>query len=243
MLGATLDSLLSVVFPVRCLSCDAAVESAAFGHACGRCWQRTKILSQGTLLCDKCGDTSFHKGSLTHAVCTQCDGYAYDKARSAAIYEWAVRASVIRLKTDQHPARRTRDLISTEFEASGLGPHDIIIPVPLAPQRKLERGFNQAEIIAAQIAKIDRTPIDTLSLSRTVHTPIHRAGMDRKARERTVEKAFAVTRPNRVKGRRVLLVDDVLTSGATAAACAAVLKKSGAAAVNVFTLARAAKLF
>jgi predicted amidophosphoribosyltransferase len=74
---------------------------------------------------------------------------------------------------------------------------------------------------------------------RTSHTPIHRAAMDRKARAATVERSFEVKIPRLVTGRNIILVDDVLTSGSTASACASVLKKNGAARVDVITLARA----
>ena len=116
---------------------------------------------------------------------------------------------------------------------------DVIIPIPLSKKRKLERGFNQAEIIAAEIARASGIPIDAASLVRKLHTPIHRIGMDKKARELTVKNAFEVVRPRLIDGRNILLVDDVFTSGATASYCAKVLKKNGAKQVNVFTLARA----
>ena len=81
--------------------------------------------------------------------------------------------------------------------------------------------------------------IDKLSLSRKIHTPIHRAAMDRKARDLTVRNAFEISRPKLVNGANVLLIDDVFTSGATASQCAKVLKKAGAKKVSVLTLARA----
>ena len=116
---------------------------------------------------------------------------------------------------------------------------DLIIPIPLSKRRKLERGFNQAEIIAAEIARTTGIPVDALSLARKLHTRIHRVGMDQKARELTVKNAFEVLRPKLIQGRNILLVDDVFTSGATSSYCAKVLKKNGAGKVNVFTLARA----
>ena len=77
-------------------------------------------------------------------------------------------------------------------------------------------------------------------MTRTIHTPMHRAGMDAKGRALTVEKAFAVTRPKLIAGKNILLVDDVLTSGATISACAKILKKNGARKVFVLTVARVA---
>ncbi len=103
----------------------------------------------------------------------------------------------------------------------------------------IERGFNQAEIIAKSVANITGIPVDSHSLVRTTHTPMHRVGMDKRARELTVVNAFKVVRPNLIKGSRILLVDDVFTSGSTASNCAKALKKAGAERVKVLTLARA----
>jgi ComF family protein len=116
---------------------------------------------------------------------------------------------------------------------------DLILPIPLSKHRRLERGFNQAEVIAAAVAARINVPVDRQSLARRLHTPIHRVGMDQKARELSVRNAFEVQRPKLIGGKNVVLVDDVLTSGATASGAAKVLKKAGAGQVLVFTLARA----
>src|SRR5260370_1334885 len=120
-----------------------------------------------------------------------------------------------------------------------IGNSDLIVPIPLSKQRKQERGFNQAEIIAAELSRVSGIPVDASSLIRKFHTPIHRMGMDQKAREITVKNVFEVVRPRLIAGKNILLVDDVFTSGATASFCAKVLKKNGAVKVNVFILARA----
>ena len=116
-----------------------------------------------------------------------------------------------------------------------------MMPVPLSPKRKGERGFNQAEVIGRFLSGKIGIPLDTFSLVRSKHTPMHRAGMDRKARDLTVKNAFEVFRPNLVKGRSVVLVDDIFTTGATASYCAKELKKKGAVSVRVVTLARAVR--
>ncbi|WP_211626963.1 phosphoribosyltransferase family protein [Leptolyngbya sp. 7M] len=113
------------------------------------------------------------------------------------------------------------------------------MPVPLSRERRFERGFNQAEVIAKVVARTLNISMDAKSLTRTAHTLAHRAGMDSKARANTVEKAFRVVREGFVKEKRVLLVDDVLTTGSTVSACARELRRSGAGSVTVFTIARA----
>jgi ComF family protein len=125
------------------------------------------------------------------------------------------------------------------LSSDDLGGFDLIIPVPLSKKRAVERGFNQAETIASQVSGLVGIPIDAASLIRKKHTPMHRAAMDKKAREMTVKNAFEVSRPKLIEGKSILLVDDILTSGATASYCAKALKKKGAAGVKVFTLARA----
>jgi ComF family protein len=115
------------------------------------------------------------------------------------------------------------------------------MPVPLSPKRKGERGFNQAEVIGRFLSGKIGIRLDTFSLVRSKHTPMHRAGMDRKARDLTVKNAFEVFRPNLVKGQSVVLVDDIFTTGATASYCAKELKKKGAVSVRVVTLARAVR--
>jgi ComF family protein len=131
------------------------------------------------------------------------------------------------------------DRIPQILDSTGYDNYDLVLPVPLSTKRRAERGFNQAEFIASHIAKILHKTVDTRSLSRKVHTPMHRASMDRKAREQSVKNAFEVIRPKLIEKRSILLVDDILTSGATVSNCARSLKKAGAQRIEVFTLARA----
>jgi ComF family protein len=113
------------------------------------------------------------------------------------------------------------------------------VPVPLSRKRHFERGHNQADVIAHTIADLTRFPVIANALQRVDSSPIHRVGMDKKAREATVKNSFAVNTPRLIDGTDVLLVDDVFTSGSTASYCARVLKKNGATSVKVITLARA----
>lgn len=120
---------------------------------------------------------------------------------------------------------------------------DAVVSVPLSTRRLRERGFNQAAVLGKVVARHTAIPLDEISLVRSTHTPMHRVGMDRKARAATVKNAFQVVRPKLVEGKNILLIDDVLTSGETASVCAGVLKKVGAVTVNVLTVARAEKLY
>jgi ComF family protein len=114
---------------------------------------------------------------------------------------------------------------------------DVVIPVPLHNRRLWWRGFNQAALLAMTIARRLEKPLDVKSLARSKMTP-PQTSQDHDARRRNVRRAFAVARPASVKGKRILLIDDVMTTGATVDECARMLMASGAARVDVLTLAR-----
>lgn len=237
MLKALTDPLLSIIYPRECRVCSGHVTSLDDGAACGNCWTTTKLFTGKEMLCEKCGAFFADEAAAIPVFCHKCEEHFYDKAIAAGIYEKALSASIVELKSTPNLSPHTRAIISDIGHR--LPDVDLIIPIPLSKLRQIERGYNQAELIAKCIADLTGTAIDIASLTRRSHTPIHRMGMDQKARELTVEKAFEVVRPKLISGKRILLVDDVLTSGATASACAKALKKKGSAEVYVFTLARA----
>ena len=239
MFSVLKDALFSVTLPKECGSCGGPVDKAAGSPACSDCWASTKIFSGEEMLCIKCGAFFDDDAAAQPISCPFCEDQKYDRAIACGVYKNALAASVVSLKTTPKISNRLRSLIESAVVYRELSPFDLIIPIPLSAARRTERGFNQAEVIARIISKISSVPVDAGSLRRRRHTAIHRVGMDRRARELSVENAFEVTRPKLVKGCRALLVDDVLTSGSTASACAAVLKKTGAVRVEVFTLARA----
>lgn len=239
MLQKALDSLLALAYPQICQVCRHSVENSADGAACEKCWAETRIFAGKETLCAKCSAFLQAKPLNHQTFCHQCDTHFYDAAHAVGLYENALAASVVRLKTEPFVARNLKKLFVSAFENSPFQDADVIIPVPLSKKRFLERGFNQAEIIAEVLAKKSGLKTDKQSLARKIHTPMHRAAMDRRARELTVENAFEVARPNLVKGKKILLIDDVFTSGATASYCAKALKKKGADKVYVLTLARA----
>jgi ComF family protein len=115
---------------------------------------------------------------------------------------------------------------------------DLIVPVPLHPRRLARRGFNQAALLARPVAERLTIPIDPWSLERIVDTA-PQAELDGESRRRNVRDAFEVRRPRRVVGKRVLLIDDVATTGATLSACAAALRRAGAVDVQALVVARA----
>lgn len=236
------DAALALVYPQACADCGRSVESRHDGVACDKCWDATHLFSKDDALCWKCGLFTAAEVSLEkrrNIRCGQCDDYAFDAARSCGFYEGALRASILELKRQPRVARRLAHLLFAALEREPISSADLIIPVPLHPARERERGFNQATLLARELARLSRLPIDEHSVMRGVHTERHRAGMDSIARRKSVAGAFTVRRRDRIAGRRVLLIDDVFTTGATVSACAAALKDAGAEEVFVLTVARA----
>lgn len=234
-----LDSLLTVFYPQACENCGASVENFEFGTACEKCWNRTRFFTGKETACHKCSKFLSDKEIDFKTFCHQCDAHFYEQARAAGLYEHALQASVLSLKNEPFVSKKLREVFTSAFEKSEFQDADLIVPIPLSKKRRLERGFNQAEILAKTLSDASAIELDEKTLVRKIDTPVHRAGMDNKARELTVKNAFEVTRPNLIKDKKILLVDDVFTSGATASVCAKVLKKSGAEKVYVLTLARA----
>ena len=241
-LSSLYDAALALVYPQACAVCGASVESRHDGVACGSCWQATRVFSDDDTLCWKCGlftEAALDRDQRQSIRCGRCDDEVFSAARACGFYEGALRASILELKREPHvPAHLARLMFETQQRAP-LNSANMITPVPLHPERERERGFNQALLLARALARLSGLPLDEHSVVRRLHTERHRAGMDAKARRQSVAKAFTIRHPKLVAGRRVLLVDDVFTTGATVSACAAALKDAGAEEVVVLTLARA----
>ena len=239
MLKALKNSLLSLAYPQQCRVCERPVDQIENGVACSACWSETRIFVGKEMVCAKCGAFFQMSGVPAELNCHKCSDHFYEKARAAGIYEKALAASILDLKKHPNIPRILNRTLIAAFERNGFAVASLIVPVPLSKARQLERGYNQAGRLAEIVSNHSGIPLDTFSLERSKHTPVHRVAMDKKARELTVVNAFKVKRPKLIPGQKVLLVDDVFTSGATASACAKVLKKNGASEVNVLTLARA----
>lgn len=239
MFSKIYDSLLTVAYPQTCRICKNGVENRADGVACADCWDETFIFDGGETLCGKCGRFLQVGTADFQTFCHRCDEHFYDAARAVGVYEKVLATAIIHLKREPFVAERLRENFLDRFETSDFHDSTRIIPVPLSKKRRLERGFNQAAVLAELLSKKTNLPLDTQSLVRTAHTPMHRAAMDTKAREASVKNAFQIERPNTVKDAVVLLIDDVFTSGATVSACAKILKENGANKVYVLTVARA----
>lgn len=237
------DAALSLAYPQACAVCGVeCVESRADAPACAKCWDATRVFKGDETLCWKCGvlaPASLPVEKRSGVRCRRCDAETFAAARACGLYEGALRASVLNLKREPFVRARLARLLAQTVAREPLSSATLAVPVPLHAERESERGFNQASLLARAVSKQTGLRLDEWSLARVAYSARHRAGMDALARRETVENAFAVTRPRLVEGERVLLVDDVFTTGATASACAVALLASGASEVFVLTAARA----
>jgi ComF family protein len=243
-LSAFYDACLNLIYPQPCRVCDERiVESRADGVACRACWKKTRVFGGGgaaEILCEKCGAyLETNAAQKFNAFCRRCDEDAFDAARAAGLYEHALLATILNLKEIPRVPKRLQEVFFRAFLKSPFTDATKIIPVPLSKARFKERGFNQAARLAKTLAKRTGLPLDEHTLIRQIHTPPHRAAMDKKSRAESVRGAFQVARPKLIENEIILLVDDVFTSGATASNCAAALKEKGARSVYVLTAARA----
>jgi ComF family protein len=239
--GAIRDAALALLYPQDCEACGSSVESRADGAACSDCWSQTHIFSSEDVVCWKCGAPvagTVPAEKLEQVLCGRCKGESFTAARAVGVYEGALRAAVIALKREPFVAERLAGLLYKASLEPPLATATRIIPVPLHPERKVARGFNQAAELGRALSRLARLPLDEWSLARIHHTERHRALMDERSRRESVLDAFQVTRPRLIEGERLLLIDDVYTTGATASACAQALLRAGAQSVFVLTLAR-----
>lgn len=236
-----INSTLALIYPQTCAVCGESVESRKDGLVCAACWQNTRIFTGMETACYKCGalaQRDFENVTNVKTFCRRCNEDKFDFARAGGVYEGALRASILSLKKEPHVSQRLSQLF---FEAQCRMPLNgatKIIPVPLHEERLKERGFNQAAVLANALSKMTKLTVDDVSIVRVIHAEKHRSGMDAKARRESVKDAFKVVSPRLVKGEKVLLIDDVFTTGATVSACAEKLKEAGACEVFVLTVAR-----
>jgi ComF family protein len=239
MLHALKSTLIDTLYPPRCLACTEATDAP---HGlCGTCWRDTHFIAGTT--CGKCGVPLIGDAGAED-ICEGCRRHppAWDRGAAAMLYHGAGRRMVLALKHGDRldmvrplagwMAVAGRDLLSSA---------DVIAPVPLHWRRLVMRRYNQSAELARRLARLSgRRAVTDLIIRRRATVP--QEGMDRGARAANQSGAFAVAPRHAatVAGRTVLVIDDVLTSGATLSACADCLKEAGAARVDVLTLARVA---
>ncbi len=230
---------LDVVFPPACISCRAAIE--AHGALCPACWGQVRFIEKP--YCDRLG-TPFAadlgaEGLLSPEAIAHPPVYA--RARAVARFEdGPVRHLVHRLKYgDRLELAQPLGLQMARAGRELLAEADFLLPIPLHRGRLFWRRFNQANALAAVISKAAKVPLDPFLLKRTRATP-SQVGLTKVQRAENMHGAFEVPDAEKIKieGRALLLIDDVLTSGATLNAAARVLLRAGAARVDALVFAR-----
>ena len=228
--------LIDLIYPPRCPLCGEGL--AAQGGLCGACWQELAI--PGEPACALC-QRPFGEGVAEGAICAPClaEPPRHDGIAAGTLYNDASRKLVLAFK---HGRRIALAPFLARLIAARL-PHLegnwLAVPVPLHRRRLWRRGFNQSALLAREIARLGGAEVVVDGLVRTKATPVL-GGLGRQARSRALAGAIAANprRAERLKGAQVLLVDDVMTSGATGTACVSALKRAGAGKVVIACFAR-----
>lgn len=235
-----LRELLAVVYPPTCYGCRADTEGGGF---CRTCLDR--IRPPGSPMCPICG-VPFVSGGPHDHLCGTCllRRPRFDRARACAVYDAHDDQSPLRRCLHLYKYQRRAELASPlaellqRYSPYDLHAYDGLLPVPLHPERLRWRGFNQAILLVRPLALAAGQVVDPFSLVRVRATP-PQVDLTEARRRDNVRHAFAVRDPSKIRGRRILLIDDVMTTGATVDECARVLKRAGARRVDVLVLARA----
>jgi ComF family protein len=231
-------TLLDTLYPPHCLACDAQVQDP--GTLCGQCWSSTPFVDG--LACDKCGIPLLGDKDDGGALCDDCLTVArpWSHGRSALVYGNVARQMVLALKYgDRHDIAAPAGRWMARKVAPLIRSDTIIVPVPLHRLRLFKRRYNQSALLAATLARVvDRPHIADLLL-RTRRTTTQ-DGRTRAGRFENLQGAISAQpkRASQIEGRHVLLVDDVMTSGATLAAATEACFQAGADDVDVVVMAR-----
>ena len=229
---SVLRQLAALALPPRCPGCGVPVaEDHGF---CAPCWGTLHFL--GPPWCGGC-NLPFRYDRGEGARCAEClqSPPRHAGVRAAVAYGDVARTLALRLKYGGRSG--FAETVARLMVRVAPVEADLLVPVPLHRWRLWSRGFNQAVLIADAVGRHAGKPVDRTALVRSRATPVLR-GLGGKGRAKAVSGAFRVVRPQAVRGRAVVLVDDVYTSGATAGACTAALLRAGAASVSILCWAR-----
>ena len=235
-----LTALADIVFPPRCLTCTAIIDHQNHTSFCPACF--SKIHYVRSPLCPCCG-IPFEGADGCDHICGDCitSKAVFSVARAVGHYETILLEAIHRFKYNGKiyiGEILGRLMAEFAYPLFNISENSLIMPVPLHPKKLRERGFNQSVILAREISKKYSISLDFMTLRRHINTE-PQISLGKKERESNVRGVFSVADPERIKGQKIILVDDVYTSGSTVKECARVLMKNKAVTVAVVTLARA----
>ena len=230
---------LGLFYPEVCQLCNSERATADGGFVGPQCWSQVRFIRPP--FCDRCG-LPFQGDLTTKFECTNCREMKlhFSSARSAVVAKTTALEAIHRFKYSRalwfEPF--LADLLKREATPVLRGTNwDFIVPVPLHPLKQREREFNQAEILARHLSEAASIPLNTKLLRRIAPTATQ-TRLKRDQRAANMNGAFALGKAASPKGKRIVLIDDVFTTGATTNACAKVLRQAGALEVCVWTVAR-----
>jgi ComF family protein len=237
-------ALNHLLWPKRCVNCRSIILEIN-SELCDGCWQQIGAVSGGNY-CKRCGRDVSEYG-ISGGGCAGCEGeeFSFDAIARAGVYATSLREMILSFKTDSGKATKTLSFLANSALSGStfLDDIDYFVPVPLHWMRRVRRGYNQSQILAEQLAHpaaIDgqrsRTRVNT-DLVRIRRTKIQPSTASVHQRLKNVKGAFAVRRGHDFAGKKICLVDDVKTTGATLNECAKQLKEAGAAKVFALVLA------
>ncbi len=226
-----------LILPPVCVSCAALITH--HNLLCPRCWSGLRLISPP--VCDRLGiPLPGYEGGGPHiSVQALANPPVFSRARAAAHYSGIMRRLIVRFKfEDKHEPLPLFVRLMHQAGRELLDGADVMVPAPLHRLRLLQRRFNQSVLLARGIGRLSGVPVEAMALRRTRRTEAQ-VGLSQEARQQNVAKAFGVHPRYRkcVAGKRVLLIDDVITTGSTANACAAALLDAGAERVDVLAIA------
>lgn len=230
------DDTFEFLFPsnITCFICGDEVVESEF-CLCPKC---EKNLPKVGKHCLKCG-SPIRSDSNFCLTCKSSKRY-FDFARSPLIYKDGIAHAIQGLKYEnrKHLAAPLAKIMETEFfkMKEKIGNFDLIVPIPLSKERFKKRGYNQAELLALELSKLVDVPVESNCVSRVKDT-VSQTKLSFKERQENLEGAFKIESKEKVKGKTILLIDDVLTTGSTISHCAEILKKAGAKVVCALTFA------
>ncbi len=231
-----LKKLVDFILPPRCLICGKVIGSDS--SLCADCFSKVNFISKP--YCAHCGRplSDVRNNELCCTACLKSKS-PFRLCRSAVAYDSFSKKLILDFKfTDR---LENKYLLSRWLFMAGEDIWkqniDLIIPVPLHYSRLFKRKYNQSAVLAKELSKLSRIPADYKSLKKIKHT-LPQIQCDGKQRIKNVRNAFEITLPENIKGKRIVLIDDVYTTGATLKECAKALKKQGAKSVDALTVAR-----
>ncbi|MFH1228180.1 MAG: ComF family protein [Planctomycetota bacterium] len=237
LISSLWNNLLDIIYPRYCLECGKNLASTEHFYLCLECISKITFVNQFNA-CPKCG---LDLGPYTegNVLCRDCAIHKprFDKAFAVARYDGIMRNVILKLKyqKDKPLAVPLSRLAAKTIEESK-EKTDLIMPVPLCRTKLKERGFNQSKLLAEGVANILKIKLSSDNILKIKETR-DQAGLDGSARRENLKDAFSVSRPSEIKDKKVLLVDDVLTTGTTISEISRVLKKAGANKVFACVLA------